>query len=442
MPQPLSIDLLVIPQWIVPVVPRAAVLEGHALAVDQGHILAVLPLAAARDTYLPKQVVSLPGHVLIPGLVNLHTHAAMSLMRGLADDLPLMRWLNERIWPAETSSLSEEFVRDGTLLACAEMLQGGTTCFSDMYFYPQAAAEAVELAGMRACLGLVVLDFPTSYAADADDYLHKGFAVRDALRNQVRITTSLAPHAPYTVSDRTFAKVSTYADQLDLNLHVHLHETRDEIVQGEKQHGMRPLQRLARLGLLGPGLTAAHGVHLTPAEIELLAERGCHIAHCPTSNLKLASGIAPVAGMLEKGINVGLGTDGCASNNRLDMFGEMRLAALLAKGASGNAEAVPAWQALEMATLNGARALGLDQKIGSLEPGKQADMVALDLGTIETQPCFDVVSHLVYAAGREQVTHVWVDGQPLLEAGRLLALDAGEILERTKAWQKRLQTPK
>jgi 5-methylthioadenosine/S-adenosylhomocysteine deaminase len=439
MSEPQKVDLLIAPQWIVPIRPRAVILEEHAVVVNDGRILDLLPLVEARKCYTPEQNVILPGHVLIPGMINLHTHAAMSLMRGLADDLPLMRWLKERIWPAESTYMSEDFVRDGTLLACAEMLRGGTTCFSDMYFYPSAAAAAAEQAGIRACLGLVVLDFPTAYAADADDYLHKGLTLRDALRDSERITTCLAPHAPYTVSDRTFEKILTYAEQLNLNIHTHLHETLDEVAQSEAQYGVRPLQRMAALGLLGPGLIAAHGVHLTDGEIELLAERGCHIAHCPTSNLKLASGIAPVDALLGKGVNVGLGTDGAASNNRLDLFGEMRLAALLAKCGSGDAEVLPAWQALEMATINGARALGMDAEIGSIETGKLADMVALDMTQPETQPCYDVISHLVYAGGREQVSHVWVGGETLLESGLLVKFNSGEVLERTKAWQKRLQ---
>ena len=293
---------------------------------------------------------------------------------------------------------------------------------------------------MRACLGLTVLDIPTPYAADADDYLNKGLAVRDELRDSQLITTCLAPHAPYTVSDRTFEKVLTYAEQLNLNIHTHLHETLDEIAHSEAQYGMRPLQRMAVLGVLGPGVIGAHGVHLTRSEIELLAERGCHIAHCPTSNLKLASGIAPVSELLEKGVNMGLGTDGAASNNRLDMFGEMRLAALLAKGASGNAEVLPAWRALEMATINPARALGLDTQIGTIEAGKCADLVAVDLSRLETQPCYDVVSQLVYAVGRELVSHVWVEGELLLEEGRLVRMRELEILERARIWQKRLQT--
>lgn len=434
------IDLLIAPRWLVPVLPRGVVLEGYAIAVQGERILDILPHELALQRYVPKSSVSLPEHVLMPGLINLHTHAGMNLMRGLADDLPLMRWLNERIWPAESAHISEAFVRDGTLLASAEMLRGGVTCFSDMYFHPVAAANAVAQAGIRACLGLVVLDFPTHYAADADDYLHKGLAARDEMYEFKRITTCLAPHAPYTVSDKTFGKVLTYAEQLELNIHTHLHETHDEIAQSEVQYGLRPIQRLAGLGLLGPNLIAAHGVHLTASEIELLASQGCHVAHCPTSNLKLASGIAPVVSLLDKGVNVGLGTDSAASNNRLDLFGEMRLAALLAKGVSGDAEALPACQALEMATIGGARALGMGDDIGSLEVGKLADMIALDFSGVETQPCYDVISHLVYAAGREQVTHAWVAGEAVLEAGQLARLDSNELKERARIWQKRLQT--
>jgi 5-methylthioadenosine/S-adenosylhomocysteine deaminase len=436
-PQP--VDLLIAPQWIVPVVPRGLVLQEHALVVDAGSIVDMLPIAEARQRYLPRQSQYLPGQAVMPGLVNLHTHAAMSLMRGLADDIALMPWLKEHIWPAEHAFVSEAFVNDGSLLACAEMIRGGTTCFADMYFYPMATAAAVQQAGMRASLGLVVIDFPTGYAADADDYLNKGLAARDALNGISTISTIFAPHAPYTVGDRTFEKLLTFSGQLDLGIHVHLHETQGEITESVSQYGIRPLQRLANLGMLGPGLIAAHGVHLTPAEIELLAEHGCHIAHCPTSNLKLASGIAPVADLIAHSVNIGLGTDGAASNNRLDMFGEMRTAALLAKGASGDAEALPAWQALEMATLNAARALGLEAVIGSLEIGKAADLIAVDLADVETQPCFDVVSHLVYAAGRSEVTHVWVEGRCLLSEGQLTTLDRREVLEKAKLWQKRLQ---
>jgi len=433
-----TVDLLIEARWIIPVAPRGLLLENHALVIEQGYIVAMLPIAEARQSFHALKTVSLSSHALIPGLVNLHTHAAMSLMRGLADDVPLMAWLNEHIWPAEAHALSEHFVRDGTLLACAEMLRGGITCFNDMYFFPQAAAEAVESAGMRASLGLVALEFASPYASDADDYLNKGLAARDALRGHERITTCMAPHAPYSISDRTFGKILTYADQLGLGLHLHLHETCDEIAQSEAQYGLRPLQRLAALGLLGPNLLAAHCVHLTPAEIETMAAQGCHVAHCPSSNLKLGSGIAPVAALLATGVNVGLGTDGAASNNRLDMFAEMRLAALLAK-AAGDAASLPVAQALEMATLNGARALGLDDRIGSIEPGKLADLVAVDFAAPEMQPCFDPLSHLVYAAGREQVSHTWVAGELRYQRGGHDSIKIAQLQEITTLWQARLK---
>jgi 5-methylthioadenosine/S-adenosylhomocysteine deaminase len=437
----MNVDQIIEARWIIPVVPSGTILEHHAVVLNGGRIVDLLPQTEAQRKYVAAGTLQLVHHALIPGLINLHTHAAMSLMRGIADDLPLMRWLNEHIWPAEATHVSEAFVGDGTMLACAEMLRGGITCFSDMYFFPTATAAAVEKAGMRAVLGLVVLDFPSAYATDADDYLNKGFAVRDALRDNThgRITTCLAPHAPYTVSDRSFEKILTFAEQLNLNIHTHLHETLDEITQSEAEFGLRPLQRLANLGLVGPSLIAAHGVHLTSSEIELLAEHGCHIAHCPASNLKLASGIAPIKALLTQGVNVGLGTDGAASNNALDIFAEMRLAALLAKGVSGDAEALPARQALQMATINAAKALGLENDIGSIEIGKRADLTAVDFSAAETTPCYDPLSHLVYAAGREQVSHVWVDGALLVEQGMLTQIDVNEIKEKAKLWQSKLQ---
>lgn len=433
-----KVDLAIEARWVAPVLPRAAVLEHTTVVIDQGIIRDLLPIHEARQHYSPVCVISLDDHVLIPGLINLHTHAAMTLLRGLADDMPLMTWLQQHIWPAEAEFVSERFVRDGTLLASAEMLRGGITCFNDMYFFPQAAAEAVAQSGIRANLGLVVLEFPSAYASDADDYIHKGLAARDAMRDQALITTSLAPHAPYTISDRTFERVLTYADQLSLNIHTHIHETHDEIAQSQKEYGMRPLHRLSSLGLLGPNLIAAHCVHLNQEEMELLAENGCHIAHCPASNLKLASGIAPVSRLMQQGVNIGLGTDGASSNNRLDMFAEMRLAALLAKGSSGDAAALPASQALEMATINAACALGLDNKLGSIEQGKMADLAAVRIADPETMPCFDPLSHLVYAAGREHVSHVWVAGELRYQQGVFTNIEAQELKEIASVWQGKL----
>jgi 5-methylthioadenosine/S-adenosylhomocysteine deaminase len=432
------VDTLIDARWVVPVEPARQVLSRHSIAVDAGRIAAILPTAEAHGRYQARSHFRLEDHAVIPGLVNLHTHAPMTLLRGLADDLPLMEWLNNHIWPAEGKFVSPEFVHDGTLLACAEMLRGGITCFNDMYFYPRAAAQAALAAGMRATIGMIALEFPTSYAADADDYLSKGLEFRDEFMEEPLISSCLAPHAPYTVSDKTFARILTYAEQLNLNIHVHLHETQDEIAHSLEQHHQRPLQRLRNLGLLGPNLIAVHAVHLDDEEIALLATQGCHVAHCPTSNLKLASGIAPVAALLRKGVNVGLGTDGAASNNRLDLFGEMRLAALLAKGISGDASTLPAHQALQMATLNGAKALGLDAVTGSLVAGKAADIVAVSLSDLETSPCYDVVSHLAYAAGRENVSHVWVNGELRLDERRLTTLDARDLAAKAAFWQTRI----
>jgi 5-methylthioadenosine/S-adenosylhomocysteine deaminase len=435
---PTAIDILIRPKWIIPIEPAGITLSGHALAVCDGCIVALLPNDEALRRFRPRQTLDLPGHVLLPGLVNLHTHAAMSLLRGYADDLPLMRWLSERIWPAEARHAGPDFVRAGTLLACAEMLRGGITTFNDMYFFPEAAAEAARRIGMRAVLGIIAIEFPTPYAADADDYLAKGLAVRDALSGDALLSFCLAPHAPYTVTDKTFRKIATLAAQLEIPVHIHLHETLHEIEESLKQHGVRPVERLRRLGLLGPQLVAVHAVHLDAGEIDLLVHEGCHMAHCPTSNLKLGSGIAPMSEIQSRSLNFGLGTDGAASNNRLDLFQEMRHAALLAKGASQNAVALDAHATLHAATLGGARALGLDGRIGSLIPGKAADLCAVCFDEWLIQPCFDPASHLVYVAGREQVSHTWVEGKLVMSNGAPVQIDISELLDITGLWHNRL----
>jgi 5-methylthioadenosine/S-adenosylhomocysteine deaminase len=435
---PVGIDLLIRPQWIIPIEPAGLTLTGHSLAVNKGRIVALLPDADARRRFQARATVELPGQVLIPGLINLHTHAAMNLMRGFADDLPLMRWLSEHIWPAEAKHADAEFVHAGTLLACAEMLRGGITTFNDMYFFPEAAAEAVLRSGMRAVLGMIAIEFPTRYAADADDYLAKGLAVRDRYSDEALLGFSLAPHAPYTVADKTFEKLATLAAQLEVPIHMHIHETAHEIEESLKLHGVRPIERLRRLGLLSPQLIAVHAVHLDPAEIELLAREGCHIAHCPTSNMKLGSGIPPIAAAQARGVNFGLGTDGAASNNRLDMFHEIRHAALLAKAATLNAEALDAHGVLGAATLGGAKALGQEAHIGSLLPGKAADLCAVRLDEWTMQPCYDPASHLVYAAGREQVTHTWVAGKLVMNGGIPTQIDVSELLDIAGLWHTRL----
>jgi 5-methylthioadenosine/S-adenosylhomocysteine deaminase len=432
------VDLLLEPRWIIPIVPHGTILEEHAIAITGGRIAGIVPLAQARSTCDARRIVSLPQHAVMPGLVNLHTHAAMTLMRGLADDLPLMDWLNGHVWPAEQAHVSREFVHDGTLLACAEMLLGGITCFNDMYFFPEAAASAVLAARMRAAIGIIAVDFPSAYASDARDYLSKGLETRDAFRGEDRLSFCLAPHAPYTVGDASFATIATFANELELPVHVHLHETEHEVSESVGRHGTRPLARLDRLGLVGPQLVAVHAVHLEAHEIALLARQGCSVAHCPSSNMKLGSGIAPVAALLRAGVRVGIGTDGAASNNRLDLWTELRQTALLAKCATGDPSVVPAHVALRMATLDGATALGLADSIGSIESGKCADLIAIDFGRPELMPCFDPASHLVYAVGREHVSHVWVQGEPVVEAGGLTRVDPADIVARTDYWRQRI----
>ena len=434
-PHPQAVGTLIEARWVLPLEPAHSVLPDHAVVIDGGRIVALLPAAEARAKYRPRNHVVLGEHALMPGLVNLHTHAAMTLMRGLADDLALMDWLNHHIWPAEMRHVSEEFVYDGTRLACAEMLRGGVTCFNDMYFFPRATLEA----RMRAAIGMIVVEFPSPYGSDAQDYLNKGLALRDELNNEPLLKFCFAPHAPYTVSDKTFKQIATLIGELDLPVHMHIHETRHEIEQSLKQHNMRPLARLSALGLLGPGLIAVHAIHLERGEIDLLAQHGCHVAHCPSSNLKLASGFAPVGALLAAGVNVGLGSDGAASNNRLDLFTEMRLAALLAKAVSDDATALPAWQALELATIRPARALGLDSVIGTLQPGKYADITAVRLSGAELAPCYDPQSHLVYAAGREHVSHVWVNGELVVDNGNLTTIDSSEVQARAAFWRDKIR---
>jgi 5-methylthioadenosine/S-adenosylhomocysteine deaminase len=433
-----EVDLRLDAGWIVPIEPAGA-LGAHALLVDTGRIVALTPCAAATRDYRARVHVELPRHALLPGLVNAHTHAAMSLFRGIADDVPLEPWLEQHIWPREGRFAAPDFVYDGARLAAAEMLRGGTTCCNDMYYFPDATARACVETGMRAMLGLPILDFPTPWAADPDGYLQQGLAVRDQWKHEPRLAFSLSPHAPYTVGDATWERIVVYARQLDLAIQTHLAETAAEVARSVAEHGVAPLQRLHRLGATGPGFIAIHAVHLADADLELLAAQGSHVVHCPASNMKLGCGIAPVDALLRRGVNIAIGTDGAASNNRLDLFAETRLAALLAKVATGDPAVLPAQQALHAATLGGARALGLDREIGSLLPGKQADIVAVDLSALDASPCYDPVSHLVHAVGREAVSDVWVGGRRVVAARTLMTADELEILARARHWQERLQ---
>lgn len=429
-------DLIIDARWLIPVEPAQALLEAHGIVVNAGNIVHIGPSSEIAARYAAESRVSLSEHVLVPGLVNLHTQAATSLLRGLADERPHGERLHNPLSAIESQTLSHAFVRDGTLLACAEMLQGGITCFSDMYFFPEAAAEAAVEAGMRASLGMVVLETPTPYAVDPHDYLAKGLAMRDDLRDEPLLTFCIAPHA---ASDSTLERVATYAAELDVPVHMRVHQSTGEIAESFAAHKARPLARLQRLGLLGPSFTAVHCVHFEPSEIDALCQHDCSVAHCPSANLRLGRGIAPVAAMLTRGVNVGLGTGSVTSNARLDVLGEMRAAALLAKGASGDPAAVPAHAALHMATLAGAKALGLDEHIGSLVPGKRADIAAIRLSDLALAPVYDALAHLVYAAGREHVSHVWVGGKLRVEDGALTGLDARELALKAAHWRDRIK---
>lgn len=432
---------LICPEWIAPVVPERAVLTGHAVAVDDGRIAALLPVDEALARHPDARRIDLPGHLLIPGLVNLHTHAPMSLLRGIGDDMPLKAWLHDRVWPLEARLLAPDFVFDGAMLACAEMLLGGTTCFNDMYFFPEQVAIAASAFGMRVAIGIPVVEFPTAWGTGPADYLRKGLELRDRLRDDPLATFCLAPHAPYTVSDETFRTIASLAAETGMPIHCHVHETVQEVVDGLAQTGRRPLHRLADLGILGPQLIAVHAVHTDDDDLALLAAHGASVAHCQQSNLKLASGIARSARMRELGINVGIGTDGAASNNRLDLLLEGRTAALVAKGATGDATVWSAHETLAAMTLAGARALGIEDRIGSIEPGKSADLVAVDLTAVQTIPVHDPVSQLVYAAGREQVAEVWVAGRHVVRMRQLSESDArarlDEVVGRCRLWHNR-----
>ena len=431
-------DLLIEAGFVVPVEPHGVVLEDHAVAVSGGTIVAILPRAEALARFDARETVSRPDAVLIPGLVNAHAHNPMTLLRGIADDLPLKVWLQEHIWPIEAAVIGPEFVADGVTLAIAEMLRGGTTCCNENYFFPDVQAATYKQYGFRARVGLPVIDFPTAWAKSDDEYFERAGEVHDQWRDDALIGTAFAPHAPYTVSDVNFERVRMLADQLDVPVHLHLHETAQEVEQSQQKHGQRPIARLDRLGLINDRLIAVHMTQLTDAEIHLCAERGVSVVHCPESNLKLASGFCPACALQSAGVNLAIGTDGVASNNDLDMFGETRTAAILAKAVAEDAAAFDAFSALRAATLGGAKAIGFDHLVGSLEPGKQADIACVDLSALETQPLHHVVSQLIYATGRQQVSDVWIAGKPKLSARVLVDMDMDRIIANAKQWRGRI----
>mgnify|MGYP000565883809 CR=1 FL=1 len=438
--QATKIDLLIHCRWIIPIVPENQILENCSLAVDGEKIIGIYPQAEAKKRFEAVKTETLDNHVLMPGLVNAHGHSAMSLLRGYADDLALRPWLEKHIWPAEARHVSEEFVDDGTRLAMAEMIASGTTCFADMYFFDEAIAEAVRDAGMRCQIGFTVLDFPTAYGKGADDYIHKGLRLNDKYSGHSLINVACAPHAPYSVSDSAMQIISTYANELDLPIHIHCHETAGEVSESIDQYGCRPLQRLRDLGLLLPQTQLVHMTQINHEDIQMVQDHNCHVVHCPESNLKLASGFCPVGQLMDAGINVALGTDGAASNNDLDLFGELKTAALLAKAVSGDPCALNAHAALRMATINGAKALGWDHEIGSLESGKSADIIAVKMDSIPQQPLYNPESQLVYTNVGHRVSHSWVAGKPLMAESELLTLNRQSLIQTACDWRNKISS--
>lgn len=432
-------DLIISAAWLIPVEPRGSVLRDQAVVIRDG-LIAQIVEGDAAGAMAARERVNLPDHALLPGLINAHGHAAMSLLRGYADDLPLMPWLERHIWPAEARHVSPEFVRDGTALAMAEMLLAGTTTFSDMYFFPDVVADLARQTGLRCQLAAPVLDFPSAWGQGADEYISKALRLRDECRDCERISVAFGPHAPYTLARDKLENIATYAAELDMPVQIHLHETAGEVLAAVEAHGERPIDTLRRIGLLGPRTQCVHMTDLGEQDIATLAASGAQVVHCPQSNMKLASGACPVGRLRMAGVNVALGTDGAASNNDLNLFNEMHSAALLAKLSSGDAALMSAAQTLHLATTGGAQALGIEHLTGSIAPGKAADLIAVDLSGPATQPLYRPISQLVYACSGAEVTHTWVSGTPLMENRKLLTLDLEAILARAREWGRRIGT--
>jgi 5-methylthioadenosine/S-adenosylhomocysteine deaminase len=437
---PQIVDTLISARWIIPIRPAKKILENHAIAIKNGIIISIIPTDVADHQFQATNRIDLPHHLLSPGLINAHGHAAMSLFRGMADDTPLQEWLQDYIWPAEERWVGEEFVRDGTQLAMAEMLRSGTTTFSDMYFFPNITAREADQAGMRAQVAFPVFDFPSIWGQDPDDYIHKGLKVRDDFKHNGRIECVFGPHATYTISDEPLKRIAVLAAELDIGIHMHVHENAKEIADELERSGCRPIHRLHKLEILTPKTQLVHMTTLNDDDINQVKESGAHIIHCPTSNLKLASGMSPIHSLMNEGINIALGTDSAASNNCLDLFSEMRIAALLAKAVSSDASALTDWQALEAATLGGARALAIDNKVGSLEIGKHADIIAIDFSQLEQQPLHQPIAQLVYTPCGHLVTHSWVDGKQLMSDRQLLTIDEHAIKNKTRSWQNKIMS--
>ena len=439
-----KVALIIQAGTILPVDDQDSILLDHALVVDQGRIVDLLPKSDVLTRYETDQWVDLPKHTLIPGLVNAHAHSPMVLLRGLGDDKPLMDWLTKHIWPAEGDLVTADFVKEGTELAVCEMIRTGTTCFAEHYFYPDMTARVAQEMGVRAQVGLWVGNVKTPWANDAKDCLSLGKKAYDAFMRDHSdndlVSFALAPHSPYMVDDQTFHEIKKWRDLDHLRVHIHLHETAKEVEDSLSAHRKRPIERMADLGLLDDTLQAVHLTQVNDGDIKLLKDHSVSMITCPASNMKLASGFAPLHQVLAANINLALGTDGAASNNGLDMLEDMRMAALIAKGVAKDATVLPAKQALRMATINGARALGLADDIGSLAIGKSADVVAIDMSDYTLQPAHHPYLSLVYAHASQHITDVWVAGKEKLRQRQLIDIELNDIYNKSHLWHNKTQS--
>lgn len=437
-------DQLLLPEWLLTLNEQAAneglePLKGYALVLAGSEIHDILPKKQALLAYPHLEPVQLENQVLLPGLHNMHGHAGMTLFRGMADDLPLMTWLEEHIWPAEAEHVSPDFVRSGTRLAIAEMLLNGTTSFSDMYFYPEIVAEVAEDMGIRTQLCTPIIDFPTPWSASADEALEKTQALYRQFQNSSLVSIAFGPHAPYTVSDSSLQKLLKINRDLQLRVQMHVHETAFEVDKAMEDNGINPLLRLDRLGLLDSNFQAVHLTQATAEDIQLLAARQVAVVHCPQSNLKLASGFCPVEALRQAGVSVCLGTDGAASNNDLDLWAEMQTAALLAKAVHQDASALPASAALQMASVEGGKALARQAYTGQLRKGFAADLCSLKLDSPDCWPLHHLTSQLVYGRMGDKVMNVWVAGQQKVQDAELCGQDLNSIRQEARAWQQQIQ---
>ena len=433
------VDKIIRPKWILPIMPDNQVIENSSLIIKAGKILEICSREDEKERYSSKEIYHLPGHAVLPSFVNCHTHLAMSYYRGLGDDLPLMEWLNNYIWPAEAATVSESLVFDGTQHALIESIRSGVGCVNDHYFFMPKVVDALRSAGLRGVVSNCLLHFGTPWAPTLSHCFAEAEHLFKYTQNDKLIHSAYGPHSPYGTDDDSMQQVTESAEKRGAKIHIHLHESEHEIVEYKKQNeGLSPIEKFHQKGWLNSRMIAVHMTQITDHEIDLVYQSEASIVHCPESNMKLASGVAPIQKMINKGINVALGTDGAASNNDLDMIGEMRSAAFLAKVSTMNSSNLSAETVLRMATYNGAKALGLENEIGSLEIGKSADIIAIDLNMPETQPVYNPISQIVYAASRDQVSHMWVAGNNIMQNRKILTIDEKTIIDNSQAWADKI----